>query len=388
MITIHKSLKTLSTHNNKVTFCNEGPKSFQFIVHIPKVTIQEIDASIGEIHMYKKPTINNFVYNVKDRTEIIHSQYFLVEENKFIKFYTFEWFTNKKDCLKKKITEVNRFEKKTKMWKSSRFKIKKFKNFHGCELVFWNINTYGEIDSRGNKQPSGVLYDIFKDLKEKFNFKMKIDNESILNTSDKKFMPRFKPCQMFLRNVCLPRSFSQFVIAKNHMSHPYFSASELIAVPPGQEYSGYEKLLLPFDKLTWLLIIFTFLATYFVIFITKFTSVKVRNLICGENVENPSLNVAAHFFGLGQLTLPRRSFPRFLLMSFIIFSLIIRTCWQGIIFEFMNKEMRKPEIRSIEEGINKNFKFYIDHCSKKDNCTSERGGKLWMCDKTCGIDER
>jgi hypothetical protein len=161
-----------------------------------------------------------------------------------------------------------------------------------------------------------------------------------------------------------------------------------MAVMSGEEYSSYEKLTFPFDFHTWFLIFFTFVAAFLVIFIINFTSVRIRNLVHGEQVKSPSLNVAAHFFWLGTTRLPRRSFPRFLLMMFIIYSLIIRTAWQGKMFVFMNQEMRKSQIESLEEAIDKDYEIYLYYCTKSKNCKNFRFNDGAWCSKTCGIDER
>jgi hypothetical protein len=371
-ITIFDSIKTLSKYNKKVKFIiEEGPKEFQFYVYIPKAKINEIAASIDELHIYT-------MYN---RTEIINSQNFLVNEGKFIKLYTFEWFANKKKCGRKKITEINRFDKKARKWMNSRFKVEKFLDFHGCTLTFTYYDTPGEIGLLKNGEAVGFLADIFKDLEKVFNFKMKII------ISRNKFL-RFLPFQMYINNLCWPPlRFGGKTIPNGHLSHPFFSTTELMIVSPGEEYSGYEKLTFPFDYHTWILIIITFVAAFLVIFIISFASVKIRKIICGENVETPSLNVTAHFFGLGQNFLPRRSFARFLVMSFIIYSLIIRTCYQGKSFEFMQKEMRKPQVQSIEEAADKNFEFYLWFCTKTDNCSTIKDRAV-TCSKDCGIDIR
>jgi hypothetical protein len=269
-ITIFDSIKTISE------FTNHGPKSFQFFVHIPKATMKEITASINEIHSFKKVSGKDGIYNINDRGEIIHFQNFIVDEGKFIKLFTFEWFTEK-SCNKKKITEINRFDKKIRKWKSSRFVIQKFKNFHGCKLTFGAVKHAPESFINGNKW-DGFLLDIFKDLAKAFNFK--------LDSVDFPFFKsRFKPLQMMIVNSCLPPTFSDKIRPKHHLSHPYFSATELLAVSPGEEYSRYEKLLLPFDYITWFLIGFTFVAAYSVILIINYATVNIRNLVFGERVE-------------------------------------------------------------------------------------------------------
>jgi hypothetical protein len=381
-ITIFDSVKTLSKYNNKVEFTNAGPKEFQFFVHIPKATIHEISAVLNEIHINKKPVILIGIFNMEDRTEIVNFQYFIVDEGRFIKIYTFEWFTDGKVCQKRqRITEVNRYNKKTRKWQNNKFKIEKFLDLSGCELTVFTNEYPGELTIPNVKNPktwNGFLLEIFKDLEKIFKFKMKF----IIHKDTRK--RRFGPTQMIVINRCFAPSLSAKTFAKNHLSTPYFSAFEFMAVPPGEEYSSYEKLKFPFDYHTWFLIFFTFVAAYLVIFIINFASVRIKNLVYGEQIESPSLNIAAHFFGLGQLVLPRRSFARFLVMSFIIYSLIIRTAWQGKMFEFMNQEMRKPQIETIEEAIDKDYEFYMWYCSKSKDCA----WNAWFCDETCGMDER
>lgn len=71
------------------------------------------------------------------------------------------------------------------------------------------------------------------------------------------------------------------------------------------------------------------------------------------------MNVAGSLYGISQKVLPGKNFSRFLLMLFLMFCLIIRTAWQGKMFELMQKDMTKREIQSIEELIEKNFTFYM-----------------------------
>lgn len=138
-----------------------------------------------------------------------------------------------------------------------------------------------------------------------------------------------------------------------------------IAVPPGENYSEYEKLRMPFDNYVWALIILTFAFSFATISILYCVSRPARDFVFGCNITTPSLNVAHIFFGIGQHSLPQRNFARFLAMSFILYSLIIRTAWQGKMFEFMKQNITKPEIQSVEEAIGKGFTFYMEENFKE-----------------------
>ena len=131
------------------------------------------------------------------------------------------------------------------------------------------------------------------------------------------------------------------------------------AVPPGVPYDSYEKLILPFDFLTWTITFVTFLITFIVIFVVNRMKVEVRNFVYGTSVSTPSLNALAHFFGLSQLKLPKRNFARFILTFFIFFSFMVRNLYQGIMCDYLQKDLRDLEpIQNIKDMVNPAFELY------------------------------
>lgn len=46
-------------------------------------------------------------------------------------------------------------------------------------------------------------------------------------------------------------------------------------------------------------------------------------------------------------------------MCFILFSLVVRTAYQGRMFEFLQKEIRKPTIKTIDELIQHDYKLFV-----------------------------
>lgn len=120
-------------------------------------------------------------------------------------------------------------------------------------------------------------------------------------------------------------------------TQPIYFFDDVIAVPPAEKLNAYEKLISPFDFHTWLLIILTFIAAFFTIFVVSFTRSQVRKLVFGSNVTSPCLNLVMLFFGMSQVMLPRRNFARCLVMVFVMYSMVIRTCWQSVMFQHMQK---------------------------------------------------
>jgi hypothetical protein len=78
-ILIFDTLKSLSEFNRKTSFVNNGPKEWQFFVYIDKAKAGEIATVISETKVFRHLDWSQS----DDRTEIIHFQYFLVEEEFF-----------------------------------------------------------------------------------------------------------------------------------------------------------------------------------------------------------------------------------------------------------------------------------------------------------------
>jgi hypothetical protein len=46
-------------------------------------------------------------------------------------------------------------------------------------------------------------------------------------------------------------------------------------------------------------------------------------------------------------------------MLLMIFWLVLRSCYQGLLFHLLQSDIREPEVASIQDMLKKNFKFYI-----------------------------
>lgn len=141
-------------------------------------------------------------------------------------------------------------------------------------------------------------------------------------------------------------------------SNSYLSDRIIFVVPPGRELTAFEKLIFPFSFQLWLLIWMCFLVGTFVIFIAKRSSHSIQNFIIGVGVVNPYLNMFIGFIGNSQKVLPKRNFARFLLMLFLMYSLIIRTLYQGSFYNLLKSQRRNKEVQTIDEMIHEDFKFF------------------------------
>lgn len=142
-------------------------------------------------------------------------------------------------------------------------------------------------------------------------------------------------------------------------SFPYTSMPFVLMVPPGKKYTAFEKLFRPFDLSVWIPIIIVFIVATISITIIKLSSKTIRNIFFGPKIQSPYLNVLTVFVEGSIHVIPTKSFARSLLLIFIIYSLIMRTLYQGGLIKNMQSDDRKPSLSSVDAMINKHFKFYV-----------------------------
>lgn len=351
---IFDSVDTLKAFNIVINVRNSLPKSMHFVVYCKKATFRDIESA--KIVFSIKRKYQQFVTDLVDMTNIMQFQYFIVNDGDFIKLLTFVFYMPGY-CGEAKLVEVNRFDKNKGLWETDNFKLDKFANFNGCPLVIgvfkYSFASHFEIDENGMIVYGGYQVEALRAMAENLNFTCHLTPYLHL---EKKFY--FKDIK--LDYLLAAGSLGQYkYLHKVHITRPYLFTSDVIVVPIGEEFSAYEKLILPFDFVTWALIIFSFVAAFTTILVLRCFGSDVRHFVFGRNVNSPALNVIMILFGISQIVLPRRNFARYLTTLYILYCLIIRTAWQGKTFEFMQKDMRKPEVQSIAEMIDRNYTFYV-----------------------------
>lgn len=139
---------------------------------------------------------------------------------------------------------------------------------------------------------------------------------------------------------------------------PYYSDEIVFIIPPGRDLTTFEKLTFPFKTSVWIIISIFFFIGHFVIFIFKRQVTRIQNFIFGSGIKNPYLNMFIGLVGGTQHILPKTNFARFLLMSFLLYSLVIRTLYQGSFYQIMQSNIQHKEVQSIEQMIAEDFVLF------------------------------
>jgi len=244
----------------------------------------------------------------------------------------------------------------------------KFKNLNNCSIrVGTSMDASPCVEEKvsvnGQKYPSGSDISVLNGLSEALNFHIDYTftkSQGYLDKDGKADGP-FK--LLLEKNVDL--GFDCYWLTRTRLEHldsttAYYNDYAIIVIPPGKEFSPFEKLEYPFSWTVWILLLTTSIVGLIVICIVKFSrSKRLQIFIFGHNVNAPDLNMLAALLGGAQNILPKGNFARFLLFNYLIFGLNIRTFYQALMFHLMQAEHRHAELQSIDEIKANDFSIFV-----------------------------
>lgn len=127
-------------------------------------------------------------------------------------------------------------------------------------------------------------------------------------------------------------------------------------IPSGQPLTAFEKFLSPFDHTTWWLTLITLGVTFSGIQIVSFVSRQLRDLCFGEKIGSPTMNFLNVFLSGGQTKVPKGISARLIFVNFMIWSLIVRTCFQSLNYRALQLDLRHPPMKTVDDLRENNFK--------------------------------
>lgn len=336
------------------------PHEFRFVIYIHNCTFK--DLYTNELLSHKMLSIYH------GRIELF--EYILINTGQALHLLTIEWFTPHL-CNQAEYIVLNTFIIPEKRWKQEFKSYQKFENFYGCELTMLipcKANMFGRIDY-GNDDflsSKGTVPDIFKAMSKKFNFLTSFQPADFGYPQEpfdrlpkiKKYMlpidGEIKKPLVFYDVIQL----SSIEDTRVHLTAPITCIKNIIIVTPGELYTPYEKMILPFDRMTWIFLITTFTIAIMSILIINQCTKRVQEIVYG-NSDTPTLNVLRIFFGIAIVTLPNKDFARKLYILFVMFCLIFRTCYQSKFFEFLTSERRQDPPKTVDDLIARNYTLHF-----------------------------
>lgn len=243
----------------------------------------------------------------------------------------------------------------------------KMKNLHNCQVrVSISNNSLPHIFTKdmndSTHQFSGRDVNLMETLAQSLNFKINYsyfgevgyiyENGTAKGTLD---ILKSGDADLSVSDWWLKEKRLKFFDVTNFYVHDQI----VFIVPPGRDFTALEKLVYPFSTTLWIAVVVLYLVGIIVIFAVKRRDKNNQNFVFGAGVQNPYLNMFIALIGGAQKILPKRNFSRFLLSIFLLYSLIMRTLYQGAFFKLLKSNKRLEEVQTIEEIVERDYKLYV-----------------------------
>uniref|UniRef100_A0A3F2ZEM3 Putative ionotropic receptor ligand binding domain-containing protein n=1 Tax=Phlebotomus papatasi TaxID=29031 RepID=A0A3F2ZEM3_PHLPP len=241
----------------------------------------------------------------------------------------------------------------------------KVNNFHGCNLTVgtFQFEPYMIIIPLGHDRYhfsgfEGILTSV---MSQRLNFSL------ILKTSDERWGKvegdnSTGMSRMLLRGET-NFSLGSFAASFSHYGYfsssiPYHATPLALLIPPGRAHSNMEKLFLPMRYIIWSFLSAIFIISAIVVAIAKFIKPRRRAFIFGQRNNYPYINTINVFLGGSVAETPGRNFARFLLMLWILLSIVVRSSYQGALFGFLKEQKNVTIVDTFPKMLQEGYRIY------------------------------
>lgn len=330
--------------NTSTLLIFESPEDFDETV---EKIIWQTNPAIRDKHLVyiRNGSKDDLKKAIEDASWIDNVAFLLNETEDSIELASSFMFTASK-CHENQLVTINRYQKDTRKWESNNFFPKKYRNMHGCPL-------------KAVKAPGDNAFDIFERVLQEISKDLNFSTEWVITAPEKMFRYfRSKPFDFYKIIV---------QIEDGAFMHIFVDSEQgALFVPRGELLTPFEKLMSPFDLFTWVSIFLTLSLIFVSIQVTSFVSRHYRDAIFGRRIGSPSMNLVNIFFCGGQTQVPDTPIARFVFLNIIIWSLIIRTCFQSLSYRALQLDPRHPAPNTVDEMLQLGFMRFSGYGTVSD----------------------
>ncbi|KAG4075079.1 hypothetical protein HA402_008144 [Bradysia odoriphaga] len=331
------------------------PESFlydgHFIIIYDRADAQEMESIFHKLW-------KAYIYNVVILTTTN------LNSSDLVTVFTYMPFANQM-CNSTKSVRINEFNKTLMKWTTNVFFPKKFKQMNRCALRFGcYADSPGVIinsSENGLKKFGGMNIDIAIMFSDILNITLNVleyeQGMGVIfsNNSATKILKRVMDNEVDVIFSSTQKARLRVLDATRWV----YSDKLVLVVTPSLLIDPIQKIFLPFTFASWISIAMVALLACCIIKLLKFTPKIVHDYVIGSNVKGSILNVWNVLLGGNQQMLPQSNFPRFLLIKFLIFTMIMRNLYQGGVFNILKRDVRGVELTTVDEFIEHEFTFYV-----------------------------
>lgn len=147
-------------------------------------------------------------------------------------------------------------------------------------------------------------------------------------------------------------------------SRPLYFTRITFGLPPGAPYTPLQKLMQPFRRTLWtLLVTICGTAAAVVWLLNRCTSARRwRSHVLGGD-RRPLFTAMTIALGYSVPRQPRRNLARFMFLSWTMLLFVVRNAYQGYLFVVLQRHQRRPRPDTIDELIAANYTIYMEQSS-------------------------
>lgn len=241
-------------------------------------------------------------------------------------------------------------------WTSDEFLVN-YRNFNNCEINFYlnegrvGLKSILRMDDKSKTNRiimHGLLGEMFNLFAEKQQINFNLDSTAVEKLSRNWWKNEME--YYFFEQLTPPFRFKRFHAME--LSSPFMYMTTTFTVTPGALLSPAENLYMPFDWEVWISFVLSIIIGLICIAFVKTLPKSVQYFVFGRNNNDAILNLTQVFFGIGLIKVSGRNFARYLFMVFTLYCLIIRSAYQGKMFEFITGNLRHPTAKTMQDVCN------------------------------------
>lgn len=345
LIDCFESFEKFHGKMTKVKFNHNGFYIIVLMQNLSRVIIERIFASFWKI------SISNVVVLMQN----------VFDDLSLLTFLPFGGGT----CGNVRAVKINEFYRKTSQWESEKFFPKKLGNLHKCQL---KVGTYESApglilkNHSDGVQVHGFEGDLFNHIAEKLNFTMQItavnysggyinENGTATGLLEKVMLKEFDLVMSLLSSSHL-----RYIYLTPTVS--YYVDKMIVIIPSDRMLDSFLKLFFVFNSTLWLTLITIFTAAVVLFQFVKFACPSFHQRTLKE-ISVPYLSLLVAFVGGSERRTPRKHFPRIIMASFLVFCLVVRSIYQGALFNILKKDVLVNKIKTLDDINRFQYTFYV-----------------------------
>ncbi|XP_037813406.1 uncharacterized protein LOC119604699 [Lucilia sericata] len=137
---------------------------------------------------------------------------------------------------------------------------------------------------------------------------------------------------------------------------PYYQTFQIYGIlTTTQLYTSLERLVYPFDNVTWIFLFFSVQLGLLIAFIIDYfydKSLLIRVAIGSPRIRTQAINIMRLFMGQSLIQIPETHFSRFMIISWHVYGLLLRTAYQSLLFQLHKLNIYHEPPENLSDLIN------------------------------------